>query len=318
LSFIPYSSSTAPNGSFTGAADILAYSGDTPRKSSSETRNSSSPDENRDTHRRKPPGRPTSKGAPVRKQFSNGLLPFERVHPDAESELPSMLEENITGTRLSHPNPTNNKLRNSRPAALKPLNSSDHTSSFQKHQRSSQQSPSNRQMASLSISGLGKPEGDDSSGAGWTHSQNNKIPTVTKPPTVTSHQNNSNNSNSAATTENQNSSPAAQKNSNGSSSTNGTSPAAQASNNAGGSGNPRRSYRQSHSNNNNSGSTASNSKHGASKKSSADAEPKYADPLAGSSPSFQARLSELASLEAETVRYERLRKIKKKSRDKDD
>ena len=48
------------------------------------------------------------------------------------------------------------------------------------------------------------------------------------------------------------------------------------------------------------------------------AEPKYADPIAGSSPSFQARLSELASLEAETVRYERLRKLKKKNREKDD
>lgn len=48
------------------------------------------------------------------------------------------------------------------------------------------------------------------------------------------------------------------------------------------------------------------------------AEPKYADPIAGSSSSFQARLSELATLEAETVRYERMRKLKKKSRDKDD
>lgn len=45
------------------------------------------------------------------------------------------------------------------------------------------------------------------------------------------------------------------------------------------------------------------------------AEPKYADPIAGSPPSFQSRLAELASLEAETVRWERLRKLKKKPRD---
>lgn len=44
-------------------------------------------------------------------------------------------------------------------------------------------------------------------------------------------------------------------------------------------------------------------------------EPKYADPIMGASSSFQSRLAELASLEAETVRWERLRKLKKKSRD---
>ncbi|XP_067937349.1 uncharacterized protein [Watersipora subatra] len=46
-----------------------------------------------------------------------------------------------------------------------------------------------------------------------------------------------------------------------------------------------------------------------------DPEPKYADPISGSATSFQARLAELASLEAETVRWERLRKLKKKPRD---
>ena len=44
-------------------------------------------------------------------------------------------------------------------------------------------------------------------------------------------------------------------------------------------------------------------------------EPKYADPIVGSSPSFQSRLAELASLEAETVRWERMRKLKKKPRE---
>lgn len=41
-------------------------------------------------------------------------------------------------------------------------------------------------------------------------------------------------------------------------------------------------------------------------------EPKYSDPLAGASPSFQQRLMELAALEAETVRWERTKKVKKK------
>jgi len=44
-------------------------------------------------------------------------------------------------------------------------------------------------------------------------------------------------------------------------------------------------------------------------------EPKYSDPVVGSSMSFQSRLAELASLEAETVRWERLRKLKKKAKD---
>jgi len=47
-------------------------------------------------------------------------------------------------------------------------------------------------------------------------------------------------------------------------------------------------------------------------------EPKYADPIAGSTTTFQARLSELASLEAETVRYERMKKMKRKTKDRDD
>lgn len=41
-------------------------------------------------------------------------------------------------------------------------------------------------------------------------------------------------------------------------------------------------------------------------------EPKYSDPLVGASPSFQQRLMELAALEAETVRWERTKKVKKK------
>ena len=78
--FCLFSSTTAPNGSLTGAAELLGYSGDTPRKSSSETRTSSSLDENKDAAahtRRKPAVRPASKGgAPVRKQFSNGMCLF--------------------------------------------------------------------------------------------------------------------------------------------------------------------------------------------------------------------------------------------------
>lgn len=48
------------------------------------------------------------------------------------------------------------------------------------------------------------------------------------------------------------------------------------------------------------------------------ADPKYTDPVVGASSSLLARLSELATLEAETVRYERTRKVKKKNRDRDD
>lgn len=45
-------------------------------------------------------------------------------------------------------------------------------------------------------------------------------------------------------------------------------------------------------------------------------EPKYADPISGSSVSFQSRLAELASLEAETVRWEmRMRKGRKKPKE---
>ncbi|XP_067677902.1 uncharacterized protein [Haliotis asinina] len=45
-----------------------------------------------------------------------------------------------------------------------------------------------------------------------------------------------------------------------------------------------------------------------------DSEPKYTDPVSGASPSFQQRLMELSALEAETVRWERTKKIKKKSK----
>ncbi|CAH1773455.1 unnamed protein product [Owenia fusiformis] len=43
-----------------------------------------------------------------------------------------------------------------------------------------------------------------------------------------------------------------------------------------------------------------------------ESEPKYPDPMVSSFPSFQQRLSELSMLEADTIRYERNRKIKKK------
>ncbi|KAL8584621.1 hypothetical protein ACOMHN_002350 [Nucella lapillus] len=48
-------------------------------------------------------------------------------------------------------------------------------------------------------------------------------------------------------------------------------------------------------------------------------EPKYCDPVPGAPPSFQQRLMELAALEAETVRWERSKKVKKKplKQDKD-
>ncbi|XP_046376910.1 uncharacterized protein LOC124149403 isoform X1 [Haliotis rufescens] len=45
-----------------------------------------------------------------------------------------------------------------------------------------------------------------------------------------------------------------------------------------------------------------------------DSEPKYTDPVSGASPSFQQRLMELSALEAETVRWERTKKIKKKAK----
>ncbi|KAK3794658.1 hypothetical protein RRG08_003801 [Elysia crispata] len=43
-------------------------------------------------------------------------------------------------------------------------------------------------------------------------------------------------------------------------------------------------------------------------------EPKYADPIHGATASFQQRLMELAALEAETIRWERTKKVKKKPR----
>ena len=53
--------------------------------------------------------------------------------------------------------------------------------------------------------------------------------------------------------------------------------------------------------------------------SSVAVEPKYSDPLSGATPSFQQRLMELAALEAETVRWERTKRVKKKpaKQDKD-
>lgn len=49
-------------------------------------------------------------------------------------------------------------------------------------------------------------------------------------------------------------------------------------------------------------------------KSSREVEPRYADPLAGAPSLFQQRLMELAALEAETVRWEKAKKVKKKSK----
>jgi hypothetical protein len=46
-------------------------------------------------------------------------------------------------------------------------------------------------------------------------------------------------------------------------------------------------------------------------------EPKYSDPLSGAPGSFQTRLMELAALEAETVRWERTKKVKKKTTKQD-
>ncbi|KAH9487713.1 hypothetical protein Btru_069470 [Bulinus truncatus] len=46
-------------------------------------------------------------------------------------------------------------------------------------------------------------------------------------------------------------------------------------------------------------------------------EPKYGDPLSGATASFQQRLMELAALEAETIRWERTKKVKKKNKDRD-
>lgn len=43
-------------------------------------------------------------------------------------------------------------------------------------------------------------------------------------------------------------------------------------------------------------------------------EPRYSDPLAGAPSLFQQRLMELAALEAETVRWEKAKKVKKKSK----
>ena len=46
-------------------------------------------------------------------------------------------------------------------------------------------------------------------------------------------------------------------------------------------------------------------------------EPKYVDPLMGAPPSFNTRVAEIASLESETLRWERSKKSKKKNKEKD-
>ena len=43
----------------------------------------------------------------------------------------------------------------------------------------------------------------------------------------------------------------------------------------------------------------------------------YADPFVGAPTSFQQRLSELSMLESDTVKYEKQRKIKRKSKQQD-
>lgn len=40
---------------------------------------------------------------------------------------------------------------------------------------------------------------------------------------------------------------------------------------------------------------------------------KYPDPLIGASPSFQARITEMAQLEVETIRFEKTKKTRKKA-----
>ena len=40
---------------------------------------------------------------------------------------------------------------------------------------------------------------------------------------------------------------------------------------------------------------------------------KYPDPMAGASPSFQARITEMAQLEVETIRFEKTKKTRKKA-----
>ncbi|GFO23087.1 hypothetical protein PoB_004959200 [Plakobranchus ocellatus] len=64
--------------------------------------------------------------------------------------------------------------------------------------------------------------------------------------------------------------------------------------------------RQNNNNNNNSGSNSNTN--------NKEVEPKYPDPIVGATASFQQRLMELASLEAETIRWERTKKVKKKPR----
>ncbi len=44
-------------------------------------------------------------------------------------------------------------------------------------------------------------------------------------------------------------------------------------------------------------------------------EPKYPDPLHAAPPTFQQRIAELATLESETIRWERTRRIKKKTKE---
>jgi hypothetical protein len=40
---------------------------------------------------------------------------------------------------------------------------------------------------------------------------------------------------------------------------------------------------------------------------------KYPDPLSGAPPALQARMAEMAQLEQETIKYEKSKKVKKKS-----
>ncbi|KAK7501067.1 hypothetical protein BaRGS_00007552 [Batillaria attramentaria] len=58
--------------------------------------------------------------------------------------------------------------------------------------------------------------------------------------------------------------------------------------------------------------TSSSKSTSATNSASGGVEPKYSDPLVGAPPTFQQRLMELAALEAETVRWERTKKVKKK------
>ncbi|XP_067952089.1 uncharacterized protein [Watersipora subatra] len=297
-----FRSSTAPNAA-NSCADLLTFKGGN-RKSSSETRTSSSPEDVNIanlTSRRRRDNRPSSRGK--RRSHPNGLLPIDK---STDSEFPSVLDENITGTRLQLPVQNAKSRSTGRLAVLKPLNSNEQLSGFV------QSSPTHRNPNPLSISGLAKPENssDEPVDTTWTSS---KTPTASRQPAAVNHTTNNNNSNSAK------SATSSSSQSTGTLKPDSIGTLAGLTVNATGTTTynvARKPNKQSVSNQ---VSSFSNSKQSLKRTGpTSEAEAKYADPIAGASASFQARLSELASLEAETVRYERLRRLKKKNKDRDD